>query len=99
MTKFVPGEPSGDAMGGLFPYKNTAALIAYYCGVFSLIPFLGIFVGVPGVVLGIVGLRQHRANPAIKGAVHAWIGIVLGGLTSLLWGGLIGLMILAAARW
>lgn len=88
----------GDATGGIIPYKNPAALIAYYCGVFSLIPILGLVVGVPGVVLGVVGLRKRRANPVIKGAVHAWIGILLGGLTTLLWGGLIVLTIIGMSR-
>ena len=32
----------------------------------------------------------------IKGAVHAWIGIVLGGLTTLLWGTLIVVMVIGA---
>lgn len=82
----------GDATGGVIPYKNPPALIAYYCGVFSLIPIIGIFVGIPGIILGIVGLRKRRANPPIRGAVHAWIGIILGGLTTVLWGS-IGLVV------
>ncbi len=86
-------EAQGDATGGIIPYKNPPALIAYYCGVFSLIPFIGIFVGIPGIFLGVLGLRMRRARPIIRGAVHAWIGIILGGLTTLLWGGLIVLMI------
>ena len=93
------GSPvEGDATGGIIPYKNPAALIAYYCGVFSLIPILGLFVGVPGVVLGVVGLRKRRANRVIKGAVHAWSGIVFGVVTTLLWGGLIALAIIAGIR-
>ena len=83
----------GDATGGVIPYKNPSALIAYYCGVFSLIPFIGILVGIPGIILGFVGLDRRRANPPIKGAVHAWIGIILGALTTALWGGLIIVML------
>ncbi len=90
----TPAEtPKGDATGGVIPYKNPPALIAYYCGVFSLIPILGIFAGIPGIILGFVGLSRSRANPPIKGAVHAWIGIILGGLTTVLWGGLISLIV------
>ena len=81
--------PEGDATGGVIPYKNPKALIAYYCGVFSLMPCLGIVPGVVGVVLGILGLRHRKLHPETKGSVHAWIGIVLGGLMTLLWGGLI----------
>jgi hypothetical protein len=35
----------GDATGGIIPYKNPSALIAYYCGLFSLFPILGVFLG------------------------------------------------------
>ena len=52
----------GDATGGIIPYKNPAALIAYYCGIFSLLPIVGIVVGIPAVVLGIVGLRRRKAT-------------------------------------
>jgi serine/threonine protein kinase len=85
--------PEGDATGGVIPYKNPPALIAYYCGVFSLIPIIGIIVGIPGIILGFVGLRRRWANPPIKGAVHAWIGIILGLLTTMLWAGVIGLIV------
>ena len=88
--------PQGDATNGIIPYKNPAALVAYYCAVFSLIPILGFFAGVPAVIFGVVGLRAKKKNPVIRGVVHAWIGIVLGGLTSLLWGGLIVLPMIAA---
>lgn len=84
-----PPQPAGDSTGGVIPYKNPKALIAYYCGVFSLAPCLGIIPGIAGVVLGILGLKHRRLHPETKGSVHAWIGIVLGGLMTLLWGGLI----------
>lgn len=86
----------GDATGGIIPYKNPPALTAYYCGIFSLVPFLGIFVGIPALILGIVGLKKKKANPAISGTAHAWVGIILGSLTTLLWGGLIGFTFFAA---
>ena len=75
----------GDSTGGLIPYKNPAALTAYYLGLFSLFPFLGLFLAVPAFVLGIIGLKRRRENPVIKGSVHAWIGIVMGGLMTLIW--------------
>jgi hypothetical protein len=79
----------GDATGGLIPYKNPSALLAYYLGLFSLFPVLGFFLAVPALILGIKGLKKRRADPAVKGAVHAWIGIVMGGLCSVIWGLLI----------
>jgi hypothetical protein len=89
--------PEGDSTGGVIPYKNPKALIAYYCGVFSLIPCLGIAPGIAGVILGIMGLRYRAEHPETKGTAHAWIGIVLGGLMTLLWGGGIIMMIIGAA--
>lgn len=65
----------GDATGGLIPYKNKCALIAYYVGIFSFfIPFSGI----ASIVLGIKGLQARKQNPIIKGSAHAIIGIVAG---------------------
>lgn len=74
---------SGDATGGLIPYKNPYALTAYYLSIFGLFPCLGIVLSIPAVILGVMGLNARKANPAIKGSVHAWIGICLGGLCTL----------------
>ena len=79
------GDLTGDSTGGVIPYKNPSALIAYYLGLFSGFPLIGLPLGLAAFVLGIMGLRARRANPAVKGAVHAWIGIGCGGLFALLW--------------
>jgi len=39
----VSANTAGDNTGGLIPYKNPKALIAYYLGIFSLFPLLGLF--------------------------------------------------------
>lgn len=75
----------GDSTGGLIPYKNPKALTAYYLGLFSFIPCLGLPLGIAALVLGIMGLRARSRNPVIKGSVHAWIGILVGGFFALLW--------------
>ncbi len=80
-----PQQNEGDATGGLIPYKNAPALIAYYISILSLIPILGIPFGITAFILGIIGLKKRAANPVIKGAAHAWIGIILGGGTTLLY--------------
>lgn len=75
------GSPSaGDSTGGLIPYKNPPALIAYYCGIFSLIACIPFLFPLPiaAFVLGLKGLKNAKAEPAVKGQVHAWIGIVCG---------------------
>lgn len=82
-TGVPPIDNEGDATGGIIPYKNPAALAAYYLGIVGLFPIIGIFASIPAFVLGIIGLRRRKANPAIKGSVHAWIGIVLGGVATL----------------
>jgi hypothetical protein len=83
--QYPPNPSEGDSTGGVIPYKNMPALLAYYLGIASLICCLvGMPFGIVPVVLGIVGLQRRAANPAIKGSVHAWIGIVLGGLNFLL---------------
>ncbi len=74
-------QPTGDATGGVIPYKNPQALTSYYLGVFSLIPLLGLLLGCVAVPLGIIGLRKRKAMPQIRGTAHAWVGIILGGLS------------------
>lgn len=62
----------------LIPYRNPKALIAYYVGVFALIPSIGLVLGLVAAIVGIVGARQAVNRPATKGLVHAIVGIVLG---------------------
>ena len=75
---YAPVRDEGDATGGVIPYKNPHALIAYYLGIVSLLPLIGVPFGIASVVLGIIGLRKRKENPKIKGSVHAWIGILFG---------------------
>jgi predicted Zn finger-like uncharacterized protein len=72
-----------DPMETLIPYRNGRALGAYYCGVFAIIPCLGLILGPIALILGILGLRFAKANPTAKGMGHAIAGIVLGSLTTL----------------
>lgn len=72
---------------GIIPYNNKQALIAYYLGIFSLIPCFGLILAIPAFILGIIGWQNYRRNPEVKGNVHAWIGIVMGALCTLIWGG------------
>jgi hypothetical protein len=88
----------GDATGGIIPYKNPKALIAYYLGILSGLPIIGLPIGVAAFVLGIKGLKDRKQNPAIKGSAHAWIGIGCGGFFALLWGFLL-IVIIASLAW
>jgi hypothetical protein len=85
-----------DPTGGLIPYRNPRALIAYYLGVFSLIPCVGAALGPAALILGILGLRYVKQNESAGGTAHAIVGIVLGGLTTLAHVGVVVLIIVAA---
>lgn len=81
---FVPHEAysqssTPDIMETLIPAHNPKALIGYYLAVFSIIPLLGIVLGIAGFILGIMGLKEANRNPAVKGKAHAWVAIVVGG--------------------
>lgn len=75
-----PRRPDDDALSTLIPYKNGQALAAYYCGVFSLIPLLGVLLGPIAIILGILGSNFAKANPEAKGTGHAITGIILGSI-------------------
>ncbi len=87
-------DTEGDATGGIIPYKNPKALLAYYLGLFSLFPLLGLPLGIAAFTLGILGLKDKKRNPVIKGSVHAGIGIGCGCLFSLIWGAVLVLIII-----
>jgi hypothetical protein len=76
----APSTEPGDATGGLIPYKNPKALIAYYLGIFSLIPCVGFFLAIAAVILGVLGLKARKVHPQVHGVAHAWIGIIVGAI-------------------
>ena len=88
----------GGSVNAIIPYKNPRALIAYYCGVFAVLPVIGILFGFIGLVLGISGLRFRRRKREAGGAIHAWIGILVGGFFALLWLALVCGVIVAKLR-
>lgn len=69
---------------GLIPYRNGFALSAYYVGLFSCVPPLFPF-GLLAIYLGLRGLRLADEEPEAEGRVHAWVGIVSGGLFFVIW--------------
>lgn len=86
---------SDSGLETFIPYRNRAGLIAYYLGVFSLIPVIGIPLGIAGVVLGVKGLKYADEHPEAKGKAHAAVGVGAGGLFALLWTGLLIALIAA----
>ena len=67
-------------MDGMIPTKNPSALIAYYVGIFSIIPCFGPIPAIVALILGIKGLNFVKQHPEAKGKAHAWVGIIVGGL-------------------
>jgi hypothetical protein len=89
-----PAAPTPGSGNPLIPTGNPLALIAYYCGVFSLIPCVGLLLGPMALGLGIAGLKAHRRNPQLFGKGHAWAGIILGAITGLgNWAGLVVMIV------
>ena len=72
-----------DAVETLIPYKNPMGLMAYYAGVFALIPCVGLVLGPAAFILGILGIRYAGKYPTAGGKGHAIAGIVLGTLVVL----------------
>src|SRR5262245_1879059 len=72
-----------DAVETLIPYKNPMGLMAYYAGVFALIPCVGLVLGPAAFILGILGIRYANKYPTAGGKGHAIAGIVLGALVVL----------------
>jgi uncharacterized membrane protein len=79
---FAQGHATGDATGGLIPYKNVPALVGYYVSIIGLVPCVPVF-SIAAIVLGIMGLMKVSKEPIVKGTVHAWIAIVLGAVSLL----------------
>jgi hypothetical protein len=96
VTHPYANKPSNDSLSTIIPYKNPPALIAYYLGIFSFIPLLGLLLGVAALVLGIMGLNRAAQDPQARGRVHAWIGIIVGGFFALLYAVAAILMLVAA---
>lgn len=91
-----PVASSGGAFEAVIPVRNGSALAAYYLGLFSLVPFIGVPMGVVAVVLGIKGLQFGKANPGVHGTVHAWVGIICGGFWALVYAFLTVAIVLGA---
>lgn len=91
-------DDDGDATGGLIPYKNAMALTGYYCGVFGLIPALGLVLGPLAVVFSVLGFRHKSRHPTHGGTAHAVVGLVLGALGALYNWAAVGLALFGALR-
>lgn len=98
----LPEPPPDETLSALIPLSNPPALIGYYLAVASLIPGVGLLCGPVAIALGTAGYRksqrqrQHqpasqrrRRSAAARGAVHAWIAILVGSLATFINYGLV----------
>lgn len=95
-VQYPPPPMTGDGTGGVIPFKNPSALASYYIGLFSLIPIFSFVMAPLAIFLGVKGLKYAKQFPIVKGQVHAWVGIVCGGLWTLVYYGLALLALVAA---
>lgn len=57
-------------------------------------PLLGLPLGIIAFMLGRKGLAEAKLNPVVRGQVHAWIGIILGGGSAVVWTLVLALILL-----
>ncbi len=98
LTRQRPQADDGGVVATVIPYKNVAALVAYYCAVFGLIPGFGLILAPAGLICGIFGLRKRLREPRVKGLAHALVGLILGGLVTVGYAVLIFLMVTGRFR-
>lgn len=70
--------PPPEGLARFIPVQNPLGLIAYYCGVFSLIPCVGVPLALVALILGILGGAHLASHPEAGGRIHASVGIVVG---------------------
>jgi len=66
--------------------RQAAALRAYRCGIYSLIPLAGLLLGPAAIVLAIRAWREGRRDPERQAPVYV-VGALVLGLTTLLCNG------------
>lgn len=78
----VVGTSDDAALRMVIPIGRSGwAIAAGYAGLLSLIPLVGVF----AIVLGIVAIRDIKKHPEKHGLGRAWFGIVTGALMTPLW--------------
>jgi hypothetical protein len=92
----APAKTPDETMATIVPYRNPCALFAYYTGIFSFIPLLGLLLAPAAFVLGAMGLRRRLRDSGAHGLAHALIGLFAGGFFTLVhW----GLLFFMACQW
>jgi hypothetical protein len=56
-----------------------------------------LLLAIPALILGLKGVRFAREHPEAHGKAHAWVGVIMGALFTLIWGGLLIMALISAA--
>jgi hypothetical protein len=67
-----------EAPVSFLPEGNPFARRAYLCAVFGLVPGLGLLLGLPAVVFGIMGRRAALSDEMHCGLGHAYVSRLVG---------------------
>lgn len=62
----------------IMPTKNPASIVAYYCGIFGLIPIVGIPLAIIAIIFGHKAMALWRVQPSPGAKAHAMTGLILG---------------------
>ena len=60
------------------PVGNPPARVAYICAVVGLIPGLGLLLGPPALILGVIGRRRALRDELRRGLGHAYVSRIAG---------------------
>jgi hypothetical protein len=81
-TGFQPPPPP--PFPGAANKQQGLSIASMVCGILSIVCCLGVFTGVPAIVLGIMGMNKEKADPAhYGGRGMALAGVITGGIGSL----------------
>ena len=82
-----PAAPLPDKLDRLLlPVGRPAlAIAAGYLGLFALLPFVGFVT----LIVSWLAIRKLKRHPELSGRGRAYFGLIMGVITSLLWGGMI----------
>jgi hypothetical protein len=67
----------------IVPGQNGPAQVAFYLGLCSIVPCLGLPLGAAAVYYALQGFRLQQENPIVGGGTQAWIGAIAGSLFGL----------------
>ncbi len=70
-------------LDAVIPTSNPPSLLAYYLGLFSILPVAGAVMGPVAIFSGVKGLRKVKEINGLPGKTHAWVGIVMGTIGTL----------------